>query len=87
MLGTVQTPQRPYWSGEPVVLGELFRLRKLSCSRQLEAVCELRSHQFGWECRLSVGDDLLRSEVCRSEDAVGACSDQWKHAMIEKGWR
>ena len=82
----MQTPQRPYWSGEPTDLGELFRLRKLTCNRQLEAICELRTHQFGWECRLVAGGELLRSEVCRSDDAVRACSEQWKLAMIEKGW-
>ena len=83
----VPFPQRDGWQGEPADLGDLFRLRKLACNRQLEAVCLLRTHQFGWECRLLVGDDLLRSEVCKSEQAVVTCSDDWKTAMIEKGWR
>jgi hypothetical protein len=83
----VNVPQREFWSGEPAELGELFRLHKLTCNRQLEAVCRLVTHEFGWECRLTVGDDLLRSEVCRTRQAVTACGEQWKAAMIEKGWR
>ena len=79
-------PQRPYWSGEPADLGELFRLRKIACQRQIEAVCTLHTHQFGWECRLMAAEELLRSEVCRTQEAVGACSEQWKVAMIERGW-
>jgi hypothetical protein len=82
----VSLPQRADWYGKPADVGELFRLRKLSCNRQLEAVCLLRTHQFGWECCLLIGGDLMRSEVCRTEQSVVSCSDQWKAAMIEKGW-
>jgi hypothetical protein len=30
---------------------------------------------------------MQRSEVCRSQEAVLDTSEQWKTAMIEKGWQ
>jgi hypothetical protein len=43
------------------------------------------SHPLGWELRLMT-TDLLRSEVCRSSTEVLDTSEQWKAAMIGKGW-
>ena len=76
--------QRPNWYGSPVDLGELFILKK----NRRRATCKLRSHQFGWELRLFIGsqDDVVQTQVCRSQDEVLDTSDQWKAAMIEKGW-
>ena len=78
--------QRSDWFGEPAALGRAFTLHKSRCGQQLEAVCRLVSHQLGWELRLEVNGDLQRSEVCRSTDEVLTRSEQWKAAMIEKGW-
>lgn len=76
--------QRPNWYGGPVNLGEVFILKKSG----REAMCQLRSHQFGWELRLIIGaDDIVQSQVCRSQDEVLSTGEQWKAAMIEKGWR
>jgi hypothetical protein len=33
-----------------------------------------------------VTGSLQRSQVCRSHDAVLDTSEQWKGAMLEKGW-
>jgi hypothetical protein len=30
--------------------------------------------------------DLLRSQVCRSSEEILNTHEQWKAAMIEKGW-
>jgi hypothetical protein len=49
-------------------------------------VCELWSHEFGWELRLVVdGGELTRSQVCRSQDEVLDVTEQWKAAMVGKG--
>ena len=81
------TRQRSSWSGEPVRDGELFRVHRIRCGRQLQAACELWTHRFGWELRLVVNDgQLQRSEVCRSPDAVLEVSENWKAAMVERGW-
>ena len=55
--------QRFDWHGSPIDLGELFIVKK----NGREAVCKLRSHQFGWELLLFVGRQLeiVQSQVCR----------------------
>jgi len=80
----MQVLQRPDWHGSPRDLGELFILKK----NRREATCKLRSHQFGWELRLFIGsqDDVVQTQVCRSQDEVLTTGEQWKAAMIEKGW-
>ena len=80
------TVQRFQWDGQPVELGQLFRVHKDRGDKRLEAVCRLMSHQLGWEVRLEVNGDLQRSEVFRSQDDVLTAGDQWKAALSEKGW-
>jgi hypothetical protein len=63
--------------------GDIFRLTK----REKTAVCELWSHQLGWELRLTAGGEFLRSHVCRSHEEVFGTFEAWKAAMIGKGWR
>ena len=43
------------------------------------------THPLGWELRLMTSD-LLRSQVCRSSEEILSTHEQWKAAMIEKGW-
>jgi hypothetical protein len=49
------------------------------------ARCTLATHPLGWELRL-MATDLLRSQVCRSSEEILNTHEQWKAAMIEKGW-
>jgi len=81
----MDVPHRPDWHGSPVHLGELFMVRK----NQVEARCVLRSHQFGWELCLQVGlnRDFLQTKVCRTQDEVLTTGEQWRAAMIDKGWQ
>jgi hypothetical protein len=81
----VDVLQRPDWHGSPVELGELFILKR----NRRQAVCKLRSHQFGWEVRLFIGAqaDIVQTQVCRTQDEVLTTGEQWKAAMIEKGWK
>lgn len=83
---SIQVLQRADWHGEPHAIGNLFRLQKDKCGQQLKAACRLVTHQLGWELRLEIAGSLQRSEVCRSQDEVLDKSEQWKAAMIEKGW-
>ena len=63
--------QRENSSGHPVALGNAWTLHKSVCCKAREAVCELWSHQFGWELRLVIdGGILRRSQVCRSNDEI-----------------
>jgi hypothetical protein len=77
--------QRHDWHGFPIELGDLFILTK----NKRRAMCLLLSHQFGWEVRLLVGSqhEIVQSQVCRSQEEVLTIGEQWKAAMIEKGWR
>ena len=76
--------QRLTWNGTPQELGDLFVLHK--GSDHPTARCELMTHVLGWECRLLIGKELLQSKVCKSQDDVLSTGEEWKAAMIEKGW-
>jgi hypothetical protein len=80
----LQVLQRPNWHGTPVELGGLFRLTK----NRREAKAALFTHQLGWEVRLLVGSQLevVQTQVCRDQEEVLRTGEQWKAAMIEKGW-
>jgi hypothetical protein len=66
-----------------VYLGDVFRLAKdqRKCAR-----AALSSHQFGWELKLLINDDVRQTQVCRSEEEIEATADRWKAALHEKGW-
>ena len=76
------TWQREYWDGHPVELGDAWVLHKGDKS----ARCSLVSHLLGWELRLMTSD-LLRSQVCRSSKEILNTHEQWKAAMVAKGWQ
>ncbi len=82
----MNTLQREHWPGEPARLGESWRLHKSGCAPAKEAVCRLQSHVFGWELILEINGSLYASQVCRNSEQVLTTSEQWKKAMIEKGW-
>lgn len=75
-------PQREYWTGERTELGNAWTLTKGTKI----ARCILWSHQFGHELKLVVGDELLRSQACRSGEQILTTHDEWKAAMLAKGW-
>jgi hypothetical protein len=50
------------------------------------ARCILVTHPLGWELRLMTSD-LLRSQVCRSSEEILSTHEEWKAAMLERGWR
>jgi hypothetical protein len=77
--------QRLDWHGTPLELGDLFLLHK----DRREARAVLVTHQLGWEVRLLVGKQLeaVQTQVCRSQEEVFVTGEQWKAAMMEKGWR
>ena len=60
----------------------LWALSKLAQT----ATCELWTHWSGFELRLLSGAELLRSEVCRSQEQLVRLEQEWRAAMIEKGW-
>jgi len=72
------------WNGISTELGELFVMRR----GRREIRCKLFSHQFGWELRLVMGvrADVMLDKVCRSRGDVLKTGEQWKMALLDKGW-
>ena len=74
--------QRESLGRHPVELGDAWTLQKGSKQPR----CVLVSHPFGRELRLMVGE-LLRSQVCRTQDEILNTQESWKAAMTDRGWR
>jgi hypothetical protein len=72
------------WDGASSELGELFVMRR----GRRETRCKLFSHQFGWELRLVMGvrADVMLNKICGSRDEVLRTAEQWKTALVDKGW-
>lgn len=50
-------------------------------------VCELWSHELGFELRLiSEGDPMVRTQVCRAADELVRYQESWRLALEEQGW-
>ena len=66
-------------------MGNLFRLQR----NRREARAALFTHHLEWEVRLLAGSQLevVHTQVCRNQEQVLRTGEQWKQAMIEKGWR
>jgi hypothetical protein len=75
------TTLRAVWNGKPAHLEDVWTLHK----RNHVARCALSSSEFGWELRLEYGE-LFRTQVCRSPEEIVTTSENWKAAMVEKGW-
>lgn len=48
--------------------------------------CAVATHRLGWELRLSVGDELMRSQVCKTQNQVFDASEAWQAEANQKGW-
>ena len=62
-------------------LGEAWRLYKGTNV----AVCSIGSHELGWKLVLR-GGPMLFSKVCRSINEALSTQEQWRTAMVERGW-
>src|SRR4051812_2140971 len=86
--GMTSVLQREIWNGRPERYPDAFTLRKRKDARTLTAVCEVWSHQFGWELRLQIdGRGLQMSSVVRSVESIAETVAAWKAAMQESGWQ
>jgi hypothetical protein len=74
--------QRFNWNGQPRKIDICWRLHKA----KRKAECEMWSHILGWELRLIASGELLQSQVCRTQDEVFDTFEQWKAAMVGRGW-
>jgi hypothetical protein len=74
--------QRVEWYGSAQLLSVCWRLTKPG----KVAVCELFNHPLGWELRVNVNDDLVRSEVFRDGDLCLTAAAAWRTTFTSKGW-
>ena len=86
MAGSDASQQRPGWRARNTP-GERWRLHKAGCGHYRQAVCELQSHALGLELRLVVdGSDLRNSRLLPEGHDVLGVVEEWKAAMVERGW-
>jgi hypothetical protein len=74
--------QRVEWKGTAQRLAQCWQLSKTGKT----ALCLLFNHPFGWELRVHIGDELVRSEVAREADACIRTAVDWRAAFQAKGW-
>lgn len=74
-------PQREHWS-DPERLSPSWTLSKGGTT----AECVVWSHQFGFELRVTVGADLVQSQVCRTQQDLIRVQETWRAAYEAKGW-
>lgn len=65
------------WDGVPIALDDLFAVRK----GRRSVVCRLVTHPLGWELRLDLEGDLIRSQVCKIDRDVFDGADDWKRQL------
>ena len=78
----LHVPQRENLNATPKQLDDVFVMRK----GEMVATCQLFTHAFGWECRLFAGEDLIVTQVCRSDQEIEAFGKAWCEALSAKGW-
>jgi len=84
----MQVPKREFWNNaEPERLPDQWRMTKAKGDPTMTAVCEVWTHEMGWELRLQVdGQGLLMSSLTRSGAEMLTRVEEWHRAMLEKGW-
>jgi hypothetical protein len=50
------------------------------------AECVITTHPLGWELRVTLDGELVRSQVCKTETGTLDTSDGWRRDWRAKGW-
>lgn len=69
------------WNGAPKIIGTVWTVSKAGVTCD----CILSTHPLGWELRMR-GQDLIRSQVCKTEDEVFDVSERWSAEAESRGW-
>jgi len=81
----MDVPQREFWDGHPVPLGQGVVLQRRTGERELQAVFRLQAPTRTRDV-LEINDLLSRSQVCRSSDEVLEVFGRWRAALEARGW-
>jgi hypothetical protein len=81
-------PKRQFWNNaEPERLPDQWRMTKVKGDDTMTALCEVWAVEMGWDLRLMIdGHALQLSSLCRSGPEMVERADEWRAAMVEKGW-
>jgi hypothetical protein len=63
-------------------VGTLWTVRRAT----LAARCALIAWSGGWEVRLLIDGQILKTERCARGDGAFALAARWKRRMLEQGW-
>ena len=64
-------------------VGTLWTMQR----REYSARCALMTGLWGWELLVLVDGETLLAKRCARADEAFALAEQWKHRMLEQGWR
>jgi hypothetical protein len=71
------------WDGTPREQAFVWLLQK----GRSRARCALWSHPLGWELRVTINGELLRSQAYREADDVLSDVADWRQQFAAKGWK
>ena len=74
-------PQRQNLNAPSLKLDDVFVMRK----DDMVATCEAWTHAVGWECRLFAGEEMIATQVCRSDTEIETFGDTRREALTLKG--
>jgi hypothetical protein len=75
------------WKSPPERLPDGFTMTKPEGAHIHVAVCEAWTHPFGWETRLMIDDHGMQmTSVVQSAAEMLKMVEEWRSAMVEKGW-
>ena len=77
--------QRYAYDGTPRELAVWWTLTREATKG--EAVCRMFTHVFGFELRLEVREQLVESQVCRTDEDVLGCQERWRAGLEAKHWK
>ena len=70
---------------KPVAATEVELWRVTKDTRQLR--CVVRYMPSGLDLRLMLGDEFRTTELHKDAPSVQARADEWRTALLERGWR
>ena len=83
----MNVPKREFWNNaDPERLPDAWQLTKVKGEQTLTAVCQVWAVELGWDLRLFIDGDLVKSQVCRSGGEMVDRAEFWRAAFEVKGW-
>jgi len=83
----MNVPKPEFWNNaDPERLPDAWRLTKVKGEQTFTAVCQVWAVELGWDLRLFIDGELMKSQVCRSGGEMVDRAEYWRAAFEVKGW-